>query len=196
VNLDHFSALIEFPFDRASILYLLENCEQALVREPSLLTRALSLFLSLSVYFSLPRSPGGLSARTPFNTHVWIAMRNRTARCEFTMHARDSFKRVTNGVHLPDEIVVLNRNWEFLHRHREPDCFGVKIGQKCQNCHRQPDTRRTGYPKLFALCLIKFYENFTIYSCFISIENIESSVIFLLLKMRKLRIFIHETGNW
>lgn len=73
-----------------------------------------TLYLSLSFSISLSRSPGGPSARVPFNTHVWIAMRNRTEPREFTMHARDSFKRVTNGMHLPDEIAVPNSGREFL----------------------------------------------------------------------------------
>lgn len=68
-----------------------------------------------SICISLACSPGGPSARAPFNTHVWIAMRNRTAPREFAMHARDSFKRVTNGMHLPDEIAVPNNGREFLH---------------------------------------------------------------------------------
>jgi len=41
-------------------------------------------------------------------------MRNRTAPREFAMHARDSFKRVTNGMHLPNEIAVPNSGREFL----------------------------------------------------------------------------------
>jgi len=69
---------------------------------------------SISISLSLSCSPGGPSARVPFNTHVWIAMRNRTAPREFAMHARDSFKRVTNGMHLPDEIAVPNSGREFL----------------------------------------------------------------------------------
>lgn len=67
-----------------------------------------------SISISLSCSPGGPSARAPFNTHVWIAMRNRTVPREFAMHARDSFKRVTNGMHLPNEIAVPNSDREFL----------------------------------------------------------------------------------
>lgn len=67
-----------------------------------------------SICISLSCSPGGPSARAPFNTHVWIAMRNRTAPREFAMHARDSFKRVTNGMQLPDKIAMPNSGREFL----------------------------------------------------------------------------------
>jgi len=81
-------------------------------------------------------------------------MRNRTAPREFAMHARDSFKRVTNGMHLPDEIAVPNSGREFLRTdgvsHSRASLtkrdFDTKTEQKCQIVASNP-IPKTGRPK-------------------------------------------------
>lgn len=73
----HFCSLAEPPFDRASIFGLLENCEQALVRGPSL------LYLSLSL------------SRWPFRTSaVQYSRMNSDAKSDSAARIRDARTRL------------------------------------------------------------------------------------------------------